>query len=616
MAKKSRLFLKLIFLALISIAAIGALPFLFEALIFICLCILGFIFFMQRSKYNLSSAPPEQKNPPADETYNSLAKSLAAAIATNLRQKKEFEQELKMQKNLLKDSQALSRTGSFRWEMQTGKTIWSAQLFEILGIDPKGPIPDFDKCRSLVHPDDLTLLDAAYSNTYKNLSPLSIDLRLRKADTLELIWIRMIGQIEYDPSGHPLITSGVVQDITNLKKAELALISVKDEALKASQAKSEFLAHMSHEIRTPMNAIMGMAELLFETNLNKDQEYYVTIFRKSGEALMTLINDILDLSKIEAGEISIENIPFDLDKLMLDLQEILKPRALEKGLGFSFEIAEDIKTHLMGDPNKLRQVLINLVSNSIKFTARGQIRISIVKNPTKKDSLLIGVSDSGVGIAPSKQHLIFQKFSQADSSITRRYGGTGLGLAISKSLIELMGGQIWFKSRENIGTTFFITIPQREQIYNPTLQQPVPMKTPNLDFLHAPLPRDPNKKIRILLADDTEDNRILFAHYLKNGPFEIIEAENGLQALDKIKSDEFDLVFMDVQMPEMDGYAATAQVREWEKKVSHSHIPIIALTAHALSDDRNKSLKAGCDEHITKPFKKETLLNMINRYSH
>ncbi|MDG0817252.1 ATP-binding protein [Bdellovibrio svalbardensis] len=537
-------------------------------------------------------------------------------IATDISRQKEVERELKMQENLLRDSQALSLTGSFRWEMPTGKNIWSDQLFEILGVDPKGVRPTFDIFRGLVLPEDLPLLDAAYKEAQKNLLPINIDLRLRKADTHELIWVRMIGQVEYDQYGNPMTTSGVVQDVTNLKKTELALIFAKDEALKSSQAKSEFLAHMSHEIRTPMNAIMGMAELLKETKLDREQEYYVTIFRKSGEVLMALINDILDLSKIEAGEVSIENIPFDLNKLMNDIQEMLKPRALEKGIGFSFEVAKGINPHLMGDPNKLRQVLINLAGNSIKFTERGQIRINITKNPTKKDSLMISVSDSGVGIAPSKQHLIFQKFSQADSSITRRYGGTGLGLAISKSLVELMGGQIWFKSREGIGTTFFVTIPLREQIYSLATQKPVPMKTPELDFVKTQTPRDPNKKVRILLADDTEDNRILFTHYLKNGPFEIVEAENGLQALDKIKSDEFDIVFMDVQMPEMDGYAATAQVREWEQQVHHAHIPIIALTAHALSDDRDKSLKAGCDDHITKPFKKDTLLTVIDRYSH
>lgn len=535
-------------------------------------------------------------------------------IATDVSRQKEIEKELKMQEVMLKESQRMSMTGSFRWEMDTGKMTWSEQLYDIFGIE-RTARPSSDLFRSLVVSDDLPLVDKAFSEAQKKMAPFSVDIRLRQADTHEVIWIRAVGEIQYDRYGNPISSTGIIQDVTNLKRAEIALIAAKDEALKSSQAKSEFLAHMSHEIRTPMNAIMGMAELLRETKLNADQDYYVTIFCKAGEVLMALINDILDLSKIEAGEVSIENIPFDLQKLMMDLEDIMKPRALEKGIGFSFEIAKGINPHLMGDPNKLRQVLINLVSNSLKFTERGQIRLNVTKNPTKKDSLMISVSDSGVGIAPNKQHLIFQKFSQADSSITRKYGGTGLGLAISKSLVELMGGQIWFKSREGVGTTFFFTIPQREQVYNVLTMKPVPMKTAQLNFAPS-VSRDPNKKVRILVADDTEDNRILFTHYLKNGPYEIVEAENGLEALNKIKSDKFDIVFMDVQMPEMDGYAATAQVRDWEEKEHHAHIPIIALTAHALSDDRDKSIKAGCDDHITKPFKKDTLLGVIDRYSH
>ena len=546
-------------------------------------------------------------------------------IGTDIRWKKETERELKLQEGLLKASQSISKMGSFRWDMSSGRLFWSDEQFNILGLDPLKTKPSFDLFRGLVLPEDLPLLEKALQDSQNNMTPINVDLRIRRADTNEYIWIRVSGEVEYDRYGNPVSTWGINQDITDLKKTEQDLIAAKNEALKSSQAKSQFLAHMSHEIRTPMNAIMGMSELLKETPLNEDQRYYLQIFHKAGEVLMTLINDILDLSKIEAGEVSIENIPFDLRKMMGDVQEMMRPKALEKGIEYSFEIGNGISKHLLGDPTKLRQVLINLVSNSIKFTERGQIKVTVAKNPTKKDSLLVSVSDSGIGIPANKQHLIFQKFSQADNSITRRYGGTGLGLAISKSLVELMGGTIWFKSRENIGTTFLFTIPYREQTYGPALK-PLTHQLSGLDFIEEgragnekqllAAPRDPNKKIRILLADDTEDNRILFTHYLKNEPFEIIQAENGLEAVDKVKSGEFDLVFMDVQMPEMDGYAATSIIREWEKETHHSHIPIVALTAHALSDDRQKSLKAGCDDHVTKPFKKDALLKVISRYSH
>jgi signal transduction histidine kinase/ActR/RegA family two-component response regulator len=547
-------------------------------------------------------------------------------VGDDLRWKLDAERELRMKEDLLKASQAISKTGSFRWDFRTGKMIWSDEQFKLLGLSPSEVQPSYDLFKAMVHHEDVHILENALRQAGSGVREFHFEIRVRRADNHEFIWTNLMGVTEYDDKKSPLCTWGINQDITEMKKAEHELISIKDEALKSSLAKSQFLAHMSHEIRTPMNAIMGMAELLKDTKLDPDQRYYLTIFQKASDVLMTLINDILDLSKIEAGEVSIENISFDLHKMMADVQEMMRPRAQVKGVQYSFEIGAGVSSHLMGDPTKLRQVLINLVSNSIKFTERGEIKVSVLKNPTKKDSLMVSVSDTGVGIATHKQHLIFQKFSQADSSITRRYGGTGLGLAISKSLVELMGGQIWFKSRENTGTTFFFTMPYREQSPGLTMVTSRYADTHLLSFADQIDPREPeraahsgisivNRKVRILLADDTEDNRILFTHFFKNQPFEIIEAENGLEAVDKIKSNEFDIVFMDVQMPEMDGYAATSIIREWERTTQHSHIPIIALTAHALSDDKQKSLNAGCDDHVTKPFKKDVLLGVINRYT-
>ncbi|KHD89045.1 MAG: histidine kinase [Bdellovibrio sp. ArHS] len=541
-------------------------------------------------------------------------KIILVAVGRDTGWKKEVTKQLKLKEDLLKESQSLSKTGSFRLDLKTGNGIWSEEEFILFGLDPKKVKPTDNIFRSMIIPEDQPLWDMALKTSRESMQPFDVDLRAKPSGSPEFIWVRCRGRTEYDEYGNPLYIYGTTQDITELRRAEQSLIAAKNEALKSSHAKSEFLARMSHEIRTPMNAIMGMADLLQETKLDADQKYYVKIFVKAGEVLMALINDILDLSKIEAGEVSIENIPFDLGRMMVDVEEMMKPRALEKALSYSFDIAPDVSPYVMGDPTKLRQVLINLVGNSLKFTQQGQIRVSVAKNPSKKDSLLFSVADSGVGIPSSKQHLIFQKFSQADSTVSRKYGGTGLGLAISKSLIELMGGKIWFKSQEGSGSTFFFTVPYREQVYNPTTQKPLPLKGGDLNFT-TPKVRDPKKKIRILVADDTEDNRTLFTHYLKNGPYEIIEAENGLEALDKIKSGQFDIVFMDVQMPELDGYAATNEIRKWEDTNHKTHTPIIALTAHALSEDRQKSLRAGCDDHIAKPFKKDTLVGVINKYS-
>ena len=540
--------------------------------------------------------------------------SLFVVVTHETQERKESANKIHLLEDLLTESQALSKTGSFRWDIKAGHLECTREKLRILGLNTKDSYPSYDAFRALILSEDLPIFEKNLREAIKNISPIHVEYRVRKNDTGETVWLRTLGRTEYDDYGNALFMYGITQDITEERRQEQSLIAAKNEALRSSQAKSEFLARMSHEIRTPMNAIMGMAELLKETNLSADQKYYTTIFCKAGEVLMSLINDILDISKIEAGEVSIENIPFDFKKLMADVAEIMRPKAAEKGVDFSYEIAPGISHLLMGDPNKLRQILINLVSNSLKFTASGSIRVSILKNPSKKDSLLICVNDTGIGIPANKQHLIFQKFSQADSSVARKYGGTGLGLAISKSLVELMGGQIWFKSRENIGTTFFLSVPYREQMNSPSLPKILDPARNDLDFI-GPKARAADKKIKILIADDTEDNRTLFTHYLKNGPYEIIEAENGLEAVDKIKSQQFDIVFMDVQMPEMDGYTATGQIRSWESEAHKEHLPIIALTAHALSEDRQKSLRAGCDDHIAKPFKKDTLLGVINRYS-
>lgn len=538
-----------------------------------------------------------------------------AIVCSDMRWKIEAAQKVSSKERLIRESQALAKIGAFFWDKDSHSVIYTDQVYAILGVDPSDKTPIYDLLYSLTIPEDQPFMERAHEETHTR--PLLIDLRVRKKDTHELIWVRLWGRMEYDDYGNNSSMYGAIQDITEIKRSEQSLVSAKDDALRSSQAKSEFLARMSHEIRTPMNAIMGMAELLRDTKLDKDQEYYITIFCKAGEVLMSLINDILDISKIEAGEVSIENIPFDLRKLLNDVQDMIRPKALEKGIDFSFEVAPGISSFLMGDPTKIRQILINLVGNSVKFTERGTIKVKVIKNPTNKDSFIFSVTDTGLGIPNSTQHLIFQKFSQADSSINRKFGGTGLGLAISKSLVELMGGQIWFKSREGLGTTFFFAIPYREQFVNPVTQKPLKMQEPQLTFSGTTpkTPRNPDQKLRILVADDTEDNRTLFTHYLKNGPYEIIEADNGLDALNKIKSNEFDIVFMDVQMPEMDGYAATAAIRKWESENHLKPVPIIALTAHALSDDRQKSLKVGCNDHVTKPFKKDTLINVINRYS-
>ena len=372
---------------------------------------------------------------------------------------------------------------------------------------------------------------------------------------------------------------------------------------RANQAKSEFLAMMSHEIRTPMNAILGMADLLAETWLSSDQQRYVSIFQRSASSLLDLLNDILDLSKVEAGELTLETVPFDLREVVARATELVGIRASEKGLAIESEVAPDVPPWLAGDPVRLRQVLINLLGNSLKFTERGKLTVRITREPQASDpgSLQVAVSDTGIGIPPDKLETIFESFSQADSSTTRKYGGTGLGLSISKRLVEAMGGRIWVESTVGSGSTFYFTAK-----LGVTEAQP---ETAMEHAAAAPAARAP---LRILVADDSEDNRFIIRAYLKNTPYHLEFAEDGAIALEKLTTCLYDLALVDVHMPAMDGYTVIRRLRDFERAHGRTPLPVLALTADAFQEAVEKSLAAGFTRHLTKPIRKPALLAAID----
>lgn len=391
------------------------------------------------------------------------------------------------------------------------------------------------------------------------------------------------------------------RDVNLRTKLESELRVAKKQAEDNANTKEQFMANVSHEIRTPMNAILGFSTLLNKTRLDKDQNYYLNAIRTSSSNLLNIINDILDFSKIEAGKLHIEKIPFNLVSLLDSLRIMFAQKAEEKEIGFEILIADKIPQQIFGDPTRLTQILVNLVSNAIKFTDKGSVKLSCELKSIEHDivQLVFRVKDTGIGIPADKLNHVFERFDQGNKETTRKYGGTGLGLSIVKSLLEIQNGDIQVKSKEGKGSEFIVTIS-----YPVAYEDASALADPNTE-----LTKLSDFDLKVLLAEDNLLNQKLASAYLGNFGLSVEVAENGRVAIEKLKSGNFDLVLMDIQMPVLDGYNTAIQIRN----ELHLNIPIIAMTAHVMVGEKEKCISFGMNDYISKPFKEAELYNVIKQ---
>ncbi len=478
-------------------------------------------------------------------------------------------------------------------------TYINQHLKDFFGVSPEEGIADSSRILAAVHEEDREPLLRSMRESAVALTPWQRDFRVVRPDG-SMRWMRAMSQPHRAENGE-VIWDGVVDDITLRKQHEAALAEAKAVAEAATEAKSTFLASMSHEIRTPMNGVMGMIGLLLDTRLDDQQRHWATVARDSAESLLTIINDILDFSKIEAGKFEFERIAFSPIALANTVESLLRPKATAKGLDFSVTAAANLPDWVLGDPTRWRQVLINLVGNAIKFTSRGSIGVAIGWRigPAGQEQLHISVTDTGIGLSVEAAGRLFDKFSQADQSISRRFGGTGLGLAICRELVERMGGQIGVDSEEGLGSRFWFWIP------TPSTAAPAAIAAP------AATAQGTAKPLKILVAEDNRVNQMVIQAMLAKQGHAVDLVFDGGEAVEFVQRKVYDLVLMDMQMPEMDGLSAARAIRALD--LPCKDVPIVALTANVSEKDREDTLAAGMNDHVAKPIDAAKLFQAIAR---
>ena len=519
----------------------------------------------------------------------------------------ETQKHLNWERQRLRDTLEAGNIGTWEWNIQTGEVIYFENLSKISGFKMEELLPlSLENWKKFVHPEDLDQVEGEIQRIYnKEQKNYALEIR-RKHKQGHWVWIEEKGKvIQWTENGDPRLMRGVYIDVTRRKTIEEDLIKAKKEAESANQAKSTFLANMSHEIRTPMNGIIGFLEILSETELTLQQKSYLKHVQNASKNLMNILNDILDLSKIESNKMALESIPFDIEKTIESVIAMFDQQAKMKGLNLHMHMDKNIPRYIMGDPTRLHQVLSNLVNNGIKFTSEGEV-ILRVKSDQKKESnalmMIIEVQDTGIGIKENQLDKLFQTFTQIDQSHTRLYGGTGLGLKITKTLVELMEGSIDVKSEYGKGSTFTVRIPF--EISENPLQSSV---EDNFGFKKNKGNPEELEKAKVLVAEDQELNQEIMVELLERKGVSCDVAENGAEAIEKFKEESYDLILMDCQMPVMDGYEASKNIRNMKGEQPE----IIAMTAYAMKDDEKKCIDAGMDGYLSKPIDLNQLEKII-----